>query len=1032
MVAKNTVLVVAVSVLVVTAANPATDAKSTTDAQPMSLTSVEASVVAAITNLTSNSSQPHSSDKLLSSMEAAVEGLVMSGGKFEATPMGFSVKKIKRLLTHTMMPKVLAAHKADQRQLRKLIDEIKKCGSIKANAEKAAAPSLKKYKTSSRLHKSCRADEAIKFTSKKNCKSQEKSLLQIKNLKCNAFAAVSKKFGTSKNNAVVARKGGGESTLSYITRLSVTFCGVHGHGAKGTKSLPGGWGGGLPNGMLDKYLKAKDACETATKNYNDKIKECQRKAHAYNVKKAQCNQFQDMMDGGACKNAVVMKDGCESYAECYFSKVKIYKAFEKTVKYEKVDRKAEWRGLKRMICLIDSFGDGKVTAKEVDKCKKKSHSTKLLDIKYPRVPKLKKCTMAPLYPSTAAYKKAEFQSLPALAKGKASAECSGIKEVSLTPKKGSPKKCKCRRVVMNGVYSAGALVKCTKCLDVRRSTQTNSCPSGTKLFSPASRSDWKTFLSSATPLRRPHWIVDVTRPQNGCGGCTLYPMNSGNSRQKTWRTNDGSPWWLRSSRYNEPNGDYSANCYLDLWHRPKNENSVTYNDARCGYHSRSYYCQPEVLETRPNKGSPKSCKCRKIELTGSYSAGELVKCEQCITVKDATQKNSCPVGMKLFSPRSRSDWKTFLDSAGPLRAPNWIVDVTRPQNGCGGCTRFPMKSTTPQQATWKTADGSAWWLRSSRYNEPNGDYTANCYLDLWRTPNSQNNIQFNDGRCGYKSRSYYCQTVAKPKPKRKPAPPPISKAEGRARNYCDSLGWEVQWRSDNGALICSKPKRGGKYGNCDSCSTWRLVVWRAGASDQSPGGNQYLTKAGNFYCGHKPCKAGWNLPHGGLWDKKAGGGKLVFKKIWKKYPQNKPPGAYCPKGSVYHAHVCGRGAKRWKAKPRQRVRWGPHTGNEMMDNKRGAHCWTSCNCNYVKVACLSGAKFVDIKKRFPQNAYVGSFCPKGTIYFKHVCGTGANKWKGAEKVQYGPYSMNPYLAKGSAHCSRECNCNKIRIQCQAA
>ena len=53
----------------------------------------------------------------------------------------------------------------------------------------------------------------------------------------------------------------------------------------------------------------------------------------------------------------------------------------------------------------------------------------------------------------------------------------------------------------------------------------------------------------------------------------------------------------------------------------------------------------------------------------------------------SSQKNSCPNGMKIFSPASRGDWKTFLTSAGPLRAPHWIIDVTRPQNGCGGCKK---------------------------------------------------------------------------------------------------------------------------------------------------------------------------------------------------------------------------------------------------------------------------------------------------------------------------------------------------------
>jgi hypothetical protein len=57
-------------------------------------------------------------------------------------------------------------------------------------------------------------------------------------------------------------------------------------------------------------------------------------------------------------------------------------------------------------------------------------------------------------------------------------------------------------------------------------------------------------------LRAPHWVIDVTRPQNGCGGCTRHAMNSGVAAQKTWQTSDKSAWWLRNSRYNEPNGDY--------------------------------------------------------------------------------------------------------------------------------------------------------------------------------------------------------------------------------------------------------------------------------------------------------------------------------------------------------------------------------------------------------------------------------------------------------------------------------------------
>jgi len=218
-----------------------------------------------------------------------------------------------------------------------------------------------------------------------------------------------------------------------------------------------------------------------------------------------------------------------------------------------------------------------------------------------------------------------------------------------------------------------------------------------------------------------------------------------------------------------------------------NEDSVTFDDKKCSYHSKSYYCQKKKLYVDPKPGSPASCKCVGVTLAGKYSAGNtLVKCEECIDVSKSIQKNSCPIGFKIFSPRSREDWKTFIISANALRAPNWIIDITRPQNGCGGCTNYPMNSKVANQATWKTSDGSAWWLRSEKYSQPNGpaerpygdegpngDYTANCYMDLRRRPGSEDSIQFNDRKCDYHSRSYFCQPKKKPKPPpAKPPPPP--------------------------------------------------------------------------------------------------------------------------------------------------------------------------------------------------------------------------------------------------------------------
>merc|ERR1719162_2041361 len=706
----------------------------------------------------------------------------LSKAEFGATPMGSSVTVIKDLIEKDMLGRVTKAHASNQDELNKASALTKACGSTKIVQLALAAKITVKYVANSKLHKSCRVDESSLYTRNVACHKEWLSLKKIKELKCKAFSDVSARVGNQNSNKQIVTKGGSEVVEDYVKRISSTICG---------KTGGGGNGGHGKTGFLDDFLNAKQACEKATKEFNDQDAKCKKLNADWRNKKKECNDLQDAMDDASCKAAVAAKDACESYAECYTSKKQAYDTFEKMVKQEEIDRKGEWKGLKRMQCLIVAFSDGKVEESEVVACKDKTHTTDHLNIKYPGIPDLESCAVPDLYPTTAAYKKAEFAPLPVFAKGRLEAnECTGLTVVSTTPASGSPTSCKCERVTLSGPYSAGAMVSCANCLDVRRATEKNSCPSGTKLFAPASRQDWDTMIKSTKPLRAPNWIVDVTRPQNGCGGCTNHVFNSDNKQQATWHTSTGAPWWLRSSRYNEPNGDYSANCYLDLWQTPKNADSVTWNDGNCNYHSKSYYCQAAKISTTPKSGSPSGCVCNKVELTGKYTAKVLLKCENCLDVYRANDKNSCPTGTKIFAPASREDWKTFIASAKSLRNPHWIIDVTRPQNGCGGCTRHAMNSKTAAQATWQTADGEPWWLRSTRYNEPNGDYHANCYLDLWRAPVNENSITWNDGSCSYHSKSYYCQNVKKVTAVTSTAPPwNFNTKAGPPVTFKDSAAW---------------------------------------------------------------------------------------------------------------------------------------------------------------------------------------------------------------------------------------------------
>merc|ERR1719183_2188315 len=238
------------------------------------------------------------------------------------------------------------------------------------------------------------------------------------------------------------------------------------------------------------------------------------------------------------------------------------------------------------------------------------------------------------------------------------------------------------------------------------------------------------------------------------------PLNS------RWVTQDGSPWWLRSGTFNQPDGDYKADCFLDV-SSVTSADSLEFDDQNCNYHSKSYYCQSESINVQPKDGAPTGCSCKKIELGGTYSAGVLIKCSNCQDVWRSQAANSCPYGTKIFSPRSREDWKTFLASATPVRAPHFIMDVTRPQDGCGGCKDFIMKSTTAEVATWKTSDSTAWWIRADKFTSTTNDYKANCFMNMF-TFDTEDSVAFDvagdaadpteDGSsCRIHSTNYYCQ-----------------------------------------------------------------------------------------------------------------------------------------------------------------------------------------------------------------------------------------------------------------------------------
>ena len=130
-----------------------------------------------------------------------------------------------------------------------------------------------------------------------------------------------------------------------------------------------------------------------------------------------------------------------------------------------------------------------------------------------------------------------------------------------------------------------------------------------------------------------------------------------------------------------------------------------------------------------------------------------------------------------------------------------LVGVYGTTNGCGGCKDYAMNSDEPMQAAVWTSVGPStgapawpWFLRATPHSEPNGDYTAGCWLQNVHKPTAldpiggidQHGLRFNDLSCRASREDYVCSSNAWPStravlaarppprlpPRMSPPPPP--------------------------------------------------------------------------------------------------------------------------------------------------------------------------------------------------------------------------------------------------------------------
>ena len=124
------------------------------------------------------------------------------------------------------------------------------------------------------------------------------------------------------------------------------------------------------------------------------------------------------------------------------------------------------------------------------------------------------------------------------------------------------------------------------------------------------------------------------------------------------------------------------------------------------------------------------------------------------------------LGLDMFYGRSKYAWRAAANYATSVNGGNWpnfftgCGDVYKTGGGGNYTGRIMRSSDYGGNNThdWRVTDGGKWWLRDNTHSEPNGDYSADGYLNMYGGSRNNlknlSNIGFNDGGA-YSIGNYY-------------------------------------------------------------------------------------------------------------------------------------------------------------------------------------------------------------------------------------------------------------------------------------
>ena len=120
---------------------------------------------------------------------------------------------------------------------------------------------------------------------------------------------------------------------------------------------------------------------------------------------------------------------------------------------------------------------------------------------------------------------------------------------------------------------------------------------------------------------------------------------------------------------------------------------------------------------------------------GGYS---YIPCRGCANVSRVTEEDGCKLrGLGLVIPRSQAHWQSIASFITETMNSTFetylkvVPGIYKPFGGrhdCEGGMGVMNYEACFANNTWRATDGGKWWLRSTNYDEANGNYHGDCYL----------------------------------------------------------------------------------------------------------------------------------------------------------------------------------------------------------------------------------------------------------------------------------------------------------------